>query len=169
MTDNQELNGFAMIPYEVLLDPRLSSNAVKLYGVMYRYHTMEKGILVGQKKFAEDMGVSRATVIRLLDKLEACGHIEINRGGKPLKGSNKYSKSVYKLVTLPIAKMQQASESPISKSATGATCKNATLNKSELNKNEGSKKSPSPVSDPDSSPSQSYYEQFINHPQKGTG
>lgn len=66
---------YALIPAEVRYDKTLSSNAKLLYGEITAHIGMGGYCCESKHYFADILGVSAASVIRLLSKLEKSGHI----------------------------------------------------------------------------------------------
>jgi len=68
-------NTFARIPRSVLLDPKLSANDLRVYGVMAANCFNTNLSFLGQRKIASLANLHRRTVRRSLETLASRGHI----------------------------------------------------------------------------------------------
>ena len=69
LKDKNIHGGFAQVPNVVLRDPRLSSNAVRLYCLLLTHAWGKDECFPGQETLAGYMGCDRRTVIRTLHEL----------------------------------------------------------------------------------------------------
>jgi hypothetical protein len=74
--------GFAAFPYLVLKDKHLSLGARLTYGFLLMYAWQEGSCFAGQKKMADDMGISDRQLQRYLYELRDAGYIGIERQDK---------------------------------------------------------------------------------------
>ena len=61
--------GFAAVPYEILLDTRLSIGARIAYSILLRYAWQEGSCFPGQERMARDIGISTRHLRRALAEL----------------------------------------------------------------------------------------------------
>ena len=74
--------GFAAFPYAVLKDRQLSLGARLTYGFLLMYAWQEGSCFAGQKKMADDMGISDRQLQRYLYELRDAEYIGIERQDK---------------------------------------------------------------------------------------
>jgi DNA-binding transcriptional MocR family regulator len=75
---------FVMVPVRLLTDERLTSVAVHVYGLIFRWERKSKQPWPGRKRLAEEVGCSFDTIDRALRLLESTGWITVEeRPGKP--------------------------------------------------------------------------------------
>ena len=74
--------GFAAFPYAVLKDRQLSLGARLTYGFLLMYAWQEGSCFAGQKKMADDMGISDRQLQRYLYELRDADYIGIERQDK---------------------------------------------------------------------------------------
>ncbi len=80
--ENQMLRaGFAALPYIVLRDIKLSTGARLAFAVLLSYAWQDESCFAGQRKMAQDMGVSDRQLRRYLEDLEQAGYIRIKQQG----------------------------------------------------------------------------------------
>lgn len=82
MTEIRSTDYFAIIP-EAVLHADISSNAVRLYGVLNRYANSRGHAWPSRKTIAEKMRVSVATVDRAKDELVAIGALTVEPRTSP--------------------------------------------------------------------------------------
>lgn len=75
-------SGFAAFPYLVMEDKRLSIGARLTYAFLLKYAWQEGSCFPGQKKMADQMGVSDRHLRRFLIELQTSGYIKITRKDK---------------------------------------------------------------------------------------
>src|SRR5688572_17881678 len=75
-------SGFAALPYLVMRDKNLSIGARMTYAFLLMYAWQEGSCFAGQKKLAEEMGVSERHLRRFLTELKEANYIEIERKDK---------------------------------------------------------------------------------------
>ena len=74
--------GFSALPYLVMKAKSLSVGARLTYAFLLMYAWQEGSCFAGQKKMAEDMGVSERHLRRFLSELRETGYIKIQRKDK---------------------------------------------------------------------------------------
>jgi len=79
--DPVSAHGFTQIPNFFLRRKDLSANAKVAFALLLSYAWNNNSCFPGQEKLAEDMGVTRRLVIRLLGELEKKGFLEKKRRG----------------------------------------------------------------------------------------
>ena len=75
-------HGFAQIPNVVLRDPKLSAQAVRLYGLLLSYAWQNNQCFPGQCLLADNMGIDKRTVGRILTELKTHKLISWKRLGQ---------------------------------------------------------------------------------------
>lgn len=75
-------SGFAAFPYLVMEDKELSIGARMTYAFLLKYAWQEGSCFAGQKRIAEDMGVSERQLQRYLYQLRDHKYIRIERKDK---------------------------------------------------------------------------------------
>lgn len=86
--DRNLAHGFAMVPYPVLKDWALSSNAKVLYGLLLSYSWQADRCFPGQDTLAGLMGCDRKTISRVMKELVDAKLVKVERRG--LGKSNIY-------------------------------------------------------------------------------
>ena len=102
-------SGFAALPYLVMRDKSLSIGARMTYAFLLMYAWQEGSCFAGQKKLAEEMGVSERQLQRYIYELRDTHYIQVERKDKrynntyiildrkkPFKLKRKQRKSVEK-------------------------------------------------------------------------
>ena len=74
--------GFAALPYLVMRDKKLSMGARLTYAFLLMYAWQEGSCFAGQKKMAEDMGISERQLQRYLYELRDTSYIRVDRQDK---------------------------------------------------------------------------------------
>ncbi len=83
IVENEMLRaGFAAFPYLVMKDKTLSIGARMTYAFLLMYAWQDERCFAGQKKMAEDMGVSTRQLRRYLTDLREAGYVKIERKDK---------------------------------------------------------------------------------------
>ncbi len=80
--------GFTQIPNTILRRPDITPGAKLTYMVLLSYAWQEGSCFPGQERMAEDMGVSRRSIVTYLQQLEEAGLIVVIRRG--LNKTNVY-------------------------------------------------------------------------------
>ena len=75
-------SGFAAMPYLVMRDKTLSIGARMTYAFLLMYAWQEGSCFAGQKKLAEELGVSERQLQRYIYELRDTNYIEIERKDK---------------------------------------------------------------------------------------
>jgi hypothetical protein len=75
-------SGFAAFPYLVMEDKKLSVGARLTYAFLLKYAWQEDSCFAGQKRMAEEMGVSERQLQRYLYELRDKHYIKIERRDK---------------------------------------------------------------------------------------
>lgn len=75
-------SGFAAFPYLVMRDKALSIGARMTYAFLLMYAWQEGSCFAGQKKLAEELGVSERQLQRYLYELRDTHYIEVERKDK---------------------------------------------------------------------------------------
>jgi len=81
-------SGFAAMPYLVMRDKNLSIGARMTYAFLLMYAWQEGSCFAGQKKLAEEMGVSERQLQRYVYELRDTKYIEVER--KDMRYNNTY-------------------------------------------------------------------------------
>ena len=83
---------FAIIPYDVLHDDRLSSSEKIFYAEITRLSNMKGYCWASNKHFSESLNVKRSTVSAWVNKLDSCNYIKVVyiRDGKQVKERHIY-------------------------------------------------------------------------------
>ena len=81
-------SGFAALPYLVMRDKTLSIGARMTYAFLLMYAWQEGSCFAGQKKLAEELGVSERHLRRFLTELKDTNYIAIER--KDRRYNNTY-------------------------------------------------------------------------------
>ena len=76
--------GFAAFPYLVMNDTSLSVGSRFTYAMLLQFAWQEGSCFPGQKRLAQQMGVSRAQVQRYLYELRDAEYIQVERKDKRL-------------------------------------------------------------------------------------
>lgn len=71
---------YARVPYRVLVDVRLSTGAVRVYGVMASKIYKGNKIYVGLRKLSELTGLSKSSIGRCIQELVRYEHLEVVSG-----------------------------------------------------------------------------------------
>ncbi len=74
--------GFTQLPNFILRNPELSVGAKTVYALLLSYAWHNSLCFPGQDRLAQDMGLTRPRVTQLLNELQECGLIEIERRGQ---------------------------------------------------------------------------------------
>lgn len=74
--------GFAALPYQVMRDTALSAGARLTYAFLLMYAWQEGSCFAGQKRMAEEMGVSDRHLRRYLTELQTARYIKVERKDK---------------------------------------------------------------------------------------
>ena len=90
---------FAIIP-EWVLHANISANAVRLYCILNRYANSQGKAWPSRTSIAEKMGVSKATIDRAKEELEAIGAISIDKRISP---NGDPTSNLYTLHTQPMS------------------------------------------------------------------
>ena len=75
-------NGFTQAPNFILKDPNLSVGSKVAYAMFLSYAWHNDSCFPGQDRLAEDMGMTRPRVTRLIAELQGAGLITIQRRGQ---------------------------------------------------------------------------------------
>ena len=67
---------FLTIPMAIIEDERLNNAQMILYGLIFSYRLEQPYCTLKNRDFSEIMKTSESSVLRHLDALERCGHIE---------------------------------------------------------------------------------------------
>lgn len=98
-------------PAAILLDPRLDSLAVRIFGVMSLHVWQGNIAYIGMRLLAQLVGASPATVSRRIQALKDCGYIT----SKPVNGK----RSFYELTSPVFGEKQRDGEKVIVSSPRG--------------------------------------------------
>lgn len=74
--------GFAQIPNTILRSSDLSANGKILYALLLSYAWRDKECFPGQDRLADNMGLKKLSVVRVLKELQSKKLIEIERRGQ---------------------------------------------------------------------------------------
>lgn len=87
---------FAIIPEALLYDKTISSNAVRLYGILNRYANYQGKAWPSRKTLADQMALSVATVDRAKEELEAAGWLSVEHR---VSAAGDHTSNIYTLYT----------------------------------------------------------------------
>ncbi len=73
--------GFTQVPNLILKSPELSVGAKLAYAMLLSYAWQNDFCFPGQETLADDMGVSKRSVISFIKELSASGHVTVKRQG----------------------------------------------------------------------------------------
>ena len=89
MDDLAGKRGFAMIPNEVIRDPRLTAQSKALYTLMRSYAWGNKeDMFTGKTRMAAEMNWSTRYLSTIMDELKACGLVIVKLRGRNI--TNQY-------------------------------------------------------------------------------
>ena len=77
-------DAFAMVPQSVLYDPRLSANAVRVYGVLTRHANDDGACWPSQARVGELAHLRRTATSDAIGELVDAGHVTVERRGRTL-------------------------------------------------------------------------------------
>ena len=73
--------GFTQVPNVILKSAELSGGAKLAYAMLLSYAWQNDFCFPGQETLADDMGVSKRSVISFVKELSASGHVTVKRQG----------------------------------------------------------------------------------------
>ncbi len=74
--------GFTRVPNFILVNPKISVGAKLAYAMLLKYAWQDDYCFPGQKRLAEDMGVSTRSVVEFIKELKRAGLINVVRRGQ---------------------------------------------------------------------------------------
>lgn len=79
--DEVSAHGFTQVPNVILREPNLSTGAKLIYACLLSYAWQKESCFPGQETLAEDLGISKRSVVTCLQELEKFGYVEKKRRG----------------------------------------------------------------------------------------
>ena len=81
--------GFTMVPNHVLISKKISPGAKLAYAMLLKYLHYNDHVFPGQARLAEEMGVSKRSVVNFIKELSEAKFVSVNRRGQGR--SNEYT------------------------------------------------------------------------------
>ncbi len=73
--------GFTQVPNVILKSPELSVGAKLAYAMLLSYAWQKEKCFPGQETLADNMGVSKRSVVSFIKELRAAGYVTVKRQG----------------------------------------------------------------------------------------
>lgn len=77
-------SGFTQVPNAILQNKDLSPGAKITYSMLLKYAWEKEKCFPGQERLADDIGISKRSVITFLKEIEKIGYLETKRRGRGL-------------------------------------------------------------------------------------
>lgn len=83
------------IPAQVLLDPAISADAVRVYGILALFVFQGNSSYVGMRRLGELAGFSQQTAMRKIAELSKAGHITVSKDKKGKRSTYVLNSAVF--------------------------------------------------------------------------